>query len=136
MNSSDNTKIEDLERIKLENEQLKQNFQKLQQDNQLKDKQLQELKLDFQQIQMRGWVKFFFVLNILRFDDLEQNNDQTMNKKLIEEYETNLNRASQETERIRNELAKFEEEKALHEKRTNLLIQSLKEECENMKNQG
>lgn len=54
MNSSDNTKIEDLERIKLENEQLKQNFQKLQQDNQLKDKQLQELKLDFQQIQMRG----------------------------------------------------------------------------------
>ena len=75
-------------------------------------------------------------MNILRFDYLEQNNDQTTNEKLIEEYETNLNRASQETERIRNELAKFEEEKVLHEKRTNLLIQSLKEECENMKSQG
>ena len=49
----------------------------------------------------------------------------------IKEYENNLNQATRQTESIQNEFAKLEEDKTVHEQKSNSVILSLKQDYEN-----
>jgi hypothetical protein len=48
----------------------------------------------------------------------------------IKEYQSNINHAIEETEKLRKELKQFQEENLLKEKQTNELINSLKQDNE------
>ncbi len=62
--------------------------------------------------------------------DRTVNQDESHYEKQMKEYENNLNQATTETQHIRTELAKLEEEKVLHDNKTNSLINSLKQDYE------
>jgi hypothetical protein len=48
----------------------------------------------------------------------------------IKDYENNLNQVTHETQTIQTELAKIEEDKILHDNKSNTTINSLKEDYE------
>jgi len=53
----------------------------------------------------------------------------------IKEYENNLNQAIRETQCIQGELEKLEQEKILHDNKSNQIINSLKQDHEILKSQ-
>lgn len=133
-----------INQTKLESKQIRQELLSLQKDNHTKEQQIKDLQHDYEQIQTqlqnRGFKRFsnaFIYCSLVdREIDLTLNEYQSKYEQQIRDYEKDLNRATAETERIRVELAKFEEEKSLQEKRTSLLINSLKDEYEDSRRQG
>ncbi|CAF0876473.1 unnamed protein product [Adineta ricciae] len=114
-----------------ENNQVRDELRHIQEENALKDEKteafISELKQNYERVQHE----------LIELNDREQQASLMLNQResffeqQIKEYENNLNQATRQTESIQNEFAKLEEDKAVHEQKSNSVIFSLKQDYEN-----
>ena len=126
-----------------ESEMIRTELKQIQEENALQGKKtsqlIEELKENYEKVQLE--LNAQERLDTSHFSSTEQQVDITRHRCgsqcdiQMQEYETNLNRATHTTEQIQAELTKLEEEKARHDEKTNNFISSLKEEYEVLNNQ-
>ncbi|CAF2768032.1 unnamed protein product [Rotaria sp. Silwood2] len=119
-----------IDRATQEAQKIRAELKQLQEENGLKEKNtkslIDELKENYEKVQ----------------DELKELNEREYTAKMtlsqresyyegqIKEYENNLNQAMHETQNIQNELVKLEEEKKMHDNKSNNTINSLKQDYE------
>ncbi|CAF4009752.1 unnamed protein product, partial [Rotaria sordida] len=113
-----------------ETEKIRTELKQIHEENELKEIKtnalINDLKENYEKIQNE----------LMELNDREYTATMTLNQReshfqqKIKEYENNLNQAARKTENIQSELVKLEEEKALHDKKSNNTINLLKQDYE------
>ncbi|CAF3805944.1 unnamed protein product [Adineta steineri] len=110
-----------------ETENIRAELKHIQKENDLKESQtnvlINELKSNYEKIQMELNDREHLVNTV-------SNQHDSLYEQQIKEYENNLNEATRQTDNIKAELAKLEEDKVLHEQKCNNIVDSLKQDHE------
>ncbi|CAF3626009.1 unnamed protein product [Adineta steineri] len=110
-----------------ETENIRAELKHIQEENDLKESKanllINELKSNYEKIQMELNDREHLVNTV-------SNQHDSLYEQQIKEYENNLNEATRQTDNIKAELAKLEEDKVLHEQKCNNIVDSLKQDHE------
>ncbi|CAF3571315.1 unnamed protein product [Adineta steineri] len=110
-----------------ETENIRTELRHIQEENDLKESKanvlINELKSNYEKIQMELNDREHLVNTV-------SNQHDSLYEQQIKEYENNLNEATRQTDNIKAELAKLEEDKVLHEQKCNNIVDSLKQDHE------
>ncbi|CAF1202420.1 unnamed protein product [Adineta steineri] len=110
-----------------ETENIRTELKHIQEESDLKESKanllINELKSNYEKIQMELNDREHLVNTV-------SNQHDSLYEQQIKEYENNLEEATRQTDNIKAELAKLEEDKVLHEQKCNNIVDSLKQDHE------